>query len=27
VSVTDGCLDWETTETTLLEMHERLSTF
>jgi 3-deoxy-7-phosphoheptulonate synthase len=27
VSVTDGCLDWETTESTLLEMHERLSTF
>ena len=21
-SVTDGCIDWETTEKTLLEMHE-----
>jgi 3-deoxy-7-phosphoheptulonate synthase len=24
VSVTDGCIDWETTERTLLEMHARL---
>lgn len=23
-SVTDGCIDWETTEKTLLEMHEAL---
>jgi 3-deoxy-7-phosphoheptulonate synthase len=25
VSVTDGCIDWETTERTLLEMHARLA--
>jgi 3-deoxy-7-phosphoheptulonate synthase len=24
VSVTDGCIDWETTERTLLEMHRQL---
>jgi 3-deoxy-7-phosphoheptulonate synthase len=25
VSITDGCIDWETTETTILEMHTALS--
>lgn len=25
VSITDGCIDWETTETMLLEAHERLA--
>jgi len=25
VSVTDGCIDWETTETTIMQMHDRLA--
>jgi 3-deoxy-7-phosphoheptulonate synthase len=25
VSITDGCIDWETTETTILEMHTALT--
>ncbi len=26
VSVTDGCIDWETTEHCILDMHEKLKT-
>ena len=26
VSVTDGCIDWETTERCILDMHEKLKT-